>query len=179
MKKLLFLSTCMIAVVGMSSCKKAAELLFKPFESPLNFDVNINPVAAGTQSNLGTTVVNYDLNAEIKSATDNQFDASFIGQMYINQVAISLTNADATNDLKNFESLSLTVSSGSGTPIILGPFPVPSTATTQFSFDVPNSPNIRPYFNGSNVTFVLSGKVKTATTKTLQAHIGATIKFDK
>ncbi|HEX8334392.1 MAG TPA: hypothetical protein VF622_17345 [Segetibacter sp.] len=177
-KQILLIAAFTIAAV-LPSCEKAAGLLFQPFESPLNFNVALSSSAAGETKTLGSTVVSYNLDSEIKTATQNKFGADFITQMYINQIAISLTNSTQTNNLSNFESISLSVSSSGGTPVVLGPFAIPSTATTSHSVAVTNSPNIRPYFNGQNVTFSIIGKTKTATTITLQANVGATIKFDK
>lgn len=177
-KTFLFLAVIGIAAV-LPSCEKAKDALFKPFESPLNADVQISPSAVGNTANLGSTVVNYDLNAEVSKATSGAFDGSIITKMYINQIAISLSNADAANNLSNFESVNVEISSGPGAPIVLGPYPVPATVTSSHTITVENSPNIRPFFNGSTVTFALLGKTKTATTKTLNARIGATIKFDR
>lgn len=180
MKKM-FLSLSLVAgLLSFSSCEKAKNLLFKPFESPLNVDFNINPVSNTTTSaTLGSTTVNYDLNAEVKRETDNAFDGSIIGSMYLNKVAITLSNTDATNNLSNFETVSLSVSTGSATPVVIGPFTVPSGATNSAEFTVANSPNVRQFFNGSSVNFSLIGKARTATTKVLPARVSATIKFDK
>lgn len=177
-KPVLFLAAFAMAAV-LPSCEKAAALLFKAFESPLNFSVALSPSAAGETKTLGSTVVTYNLDSEIKAATNNEFGADFITQMYVNQLAITLTNSNATNNLSNFESISIAVSSAGGTPVVMGPFAIPATATSTHTVTVTNSPNIRPYFNGQNVTFAVIGKTKTATTITLQANVGATIKFDK
>lgn len=180
MKKFLFALTMAGATLSFSSCDKAKALLFEPFESPLNVDFNINPVSNTTaMTTLGNTTVNYDLNAEVKKETDNNFDGSIIGTMFLNRIAITLSNTDANNNLSNFETITMSVSSGSSTPVTIGPFTVPAGATTQAEFAVPNSPNIRPFFNGTTVNFVLMGKAKTATTRTLPARVSATIKFDK
>jgi hypothetical protein len=178
-KSILFIAAFALTAI-LPSCEKAASLLFKPFESPLNFDVAIAPSSAGETKTSGSNVVSYDLDAKIKSATENRFGADFITQMYISQIAFSITNnTPPNNNLSNFESISLSVSSGGGTPVIIGPFVIPSTATNMHAVNVTNSPNIRSYFNGQNVTFALIAKTKTATTVTLNMNIGATIKFDK
>lgn len=180
MKKLALLTFVAFAAVTFVSCDKAAKLLFKPFESPLNFDVAIAPVSNTTQQQtLGSTSVSYNLDAEVKKNTDNNFGADIIGSMYLNQVAITLNNANSSNNLSNFESISLQVSTGSSTPVVLGPFAVPAGATNMATFTVANSPNIKPFFSGSNVNFSLLGKARTATTITLQSRVSATIKFDK
>ena len=176
MKKALFLASAFALSAILPSCDKAAELLFKAFESPLSFNVTLPPTAAGEIR--ATNTVSYNLDAEIKAKTNNQFGADFVKAIYINQIAVTLNNSNATNNLSNFESISLAVSSNGGAPVVLGPFVVPATATTTHTFTVANSPNIRPYFNGQNVTFEVIGRTKTATTIPLQATVAATLKFD-
>jgi hypothetical protein len=178
MKKFLVLITAFALAAILPSCK-LEKLLFKPFESPLNFSMNLAPAGTGTSTTLGSTNVSYDLDAKIKAETNNEFGADFIKQIYINQIAITLTNSNQANNLSNFESITLQVSTSGGTPINLGPFDIPTTATNTHTITVPNSPNIRSYFNGQNVTFAVIGKTRTATTITLNANIGVTLKFDK
>jgi hypothetical protein len=179
MKKTFLFMAVMAIVATLPSCDKAAALLFKPFESPLSFDVNIAPTAAGTTTTLGTQTVAYNLNNEVSTATNGAFSGDFITQIYVNQIGITLSNTDATNNLSNFETVSLQVTSGTSTPVVLGPFTVPAGTTTTYTITATNSPNIRQYFSGANVTFALIGKTKTATTKTLAANVRATLKFDK
>jgi hypothetical protein len=180
MKKIAIPALLAFSVLGFTSCDKAEKLLFQPFESPLNFDVAIDPVSnTTTLQSLGSTTVSYNLDEEVSSNTGGELDGSVVGAMYLNEVAITLSNSDAANDLSNFESVTLSVGSGSTTPVVFGPFAIPEGATSAASFTVANSPDIKPFFSGSNVNFVLSGKAKTATTKTLQSSISATLKFDK
>ncbi len=180
MRKLSLFSVFAMTLLAFSSCDKVEKLLFQPFESPLSFDVTIDAVSnTNSQVVLGSQNVAYNLNQEIKDATDDKFDASIVGAMYINEVAITLLNADGQNNLSNFESVSLAVSSGNATPVVFGPFNVPAGATNTANFTVANSPNIKQFFSGSQVRFELRGKAKTATTKALNAEVGATIKFDK
>lgn len=180
MKKLAILSALVMAVFTFSSCEKAEKLFFQPFESPLNFDVTIAQVnSTNVESSLGSTTVNFDLDKEVEDNTDGMLDGSVVGAMYINQIAITLTDFNGTNNLQNFEYVTLSVSSGSSAPTVFGPFTIPAGAVSNAVFTVSNSANIRQYFNGANVNFTLSGKAKTATNRTLPARIGATIKFDK
>ena len=179
MRKLTFLSV-LAAIAMLASCDKVEKLLFQPFESPLNFDVTINTVDnTNSQTVLGTTTVNYNLNEEIKNETDGKLDGSVVNAMYLREVAIDISNADAGNNLGNFDNVSLAVWTGNSTPVVFGPFDVPAGSTNSAVFTIPNSPNIKQFFSGSNVSFELRGKANTPTTKSLNANIGATIKFDK
>lgn len=180
MRKLSFLSVLVLSITLLASCDKVEKLLFQPFESPLNFDVPIDVVDNTTaETVLGGTTVSYNLNEEIKAETDGKLDGSVVNAMYLREVAIDLSNADAENNLGNFEYVKLAVWTGNSTPIVFGPFAITSTATNTATFTIPNSPNIKQFFTGSNVNFELRGKAHTATTKVLESNIGATIKFDK
>lgn len=180
MRKTVFFSVIVLSISLLASCDKIEKLLFQPFESPLNFDVPIDVVNNTTAETIfGGTTVSYNLNEAIKAETDGKLDGSVVNAMYLKEVAIDLSNADAENNLGNFEYISLAVSSGNATPVVFGTFAITSTSTNSATFTIPNSPNIKQFFTGSNVKFELRGKAHTATTKVLQSNIGATIKFDK
>lgn len=180
MKKKLLTALAVTAVLGLSSCDKAEKLLFKPFESPLNFDITIPVIAStSTETSMGSTTVSYNIDSLIKAKTNNAFDGSVVGSMYIQQVAITITDpVDNNNNLSNFNYVKMNVSQG-GTPLVLGPFNVSPGAQMQDSYTVSNSPNIRPLFNGSSVNFNLVGQANKVTTHEIHAKVSATIKFDK
>lgn len=179
MKKRILLSFVAFAALCTTSCEKIENALFKPFESPLNFEVTI-PVISNTSAevNMGQTIVRYNLDSIIKKNTGDVFGADVVGSMYINQIGIQLLDNNASNHLGNFDYVKLSVSSG-GTPVILGPFNIPAGSSASAAFTVSSSPNIRPFFSGSNVTFVMNGKANKATTQPLRARISATIRFEK
>lgn len=179
MKKCILLSLVAFASLSISSCKKIQSALFKPFESPLNFEVTIPVITSTTaEVNMGETTVQYNLDSIIRKNTGDAFGADIVGAMYINEIGIQLLDNNEANNLGNFDYVKLSVSSG-GTPAILGPFSIPAGANENASFSVSNSPNIKPFFNGSNVKFVMNGKANETTTQTLRARISATIRFEK
>ena len=180
MKKLIVLSAVTLSLISFSSCDKAEKLLFQPFESPLSVDVTIDPVTSTeVESSLGESTVNFNLDQEVKDATDGKVGGDVVGAMYIKEVAVTLLNPDEANNLSNFEYVSLSVKSGSSTPVVFGPFALTASNYDQASFMVASSPNIKQYFDGSNVQFELRGKAKNQTDVTLQSTVSATIKFDK
>jgi hypothetical protein len=163
----------------MTACEKIENALFKPFESPLNFEVNI-PVITNTtaEQNMGQTQVRYNLDSIIRKNTENVFGADVVGSMYINQIGVQLLDDNANSNLSNFDYIKLSVSNGS-TPAVLGPYNIPSGVTSNTTFLVSNSPNIKPFFSGATVTFTMDGKANKATSQTLRARISATIRFEK
>jgi hypothetical protein len=179
MKKSNFLLSVLAISAVLVSCDKAAEILFKSFEAPINFNISMDPAVAGLQATLGTSTVNYNLDAEVKKATSDQFSGNIIKQMYIKTIDIKLTNADQANNLSNFETLTVKFGTNPSDTVVLGPFLIPSSAYANHTIPVPNCPNIRNYFNGANVSFVVSGKAKTSTNKVLNAAVTTTLTFDK
>jgi hypothetical protein len=180
MKKLIVLSAVTLSLFSFSSCDKAEKLLFQPFESPLSVDVTINPVkSTDIESSLGESTVNFNLDQEVKKATNGAVGGDVVGAMYIKEVAVSLLNPDDANNLSNFEYVTLSVKSGTATPVVFGPFALTANSYDQAIFTVANSPNIKQFFTGSTVQFELRGKAKNQTAITLQSTISATIKFDK
>lgn len=179
MKKLSLLFAVAFASVSIISCEKIEKALFKPFESPLSFEVTI-PVISNTTSEvgMGQTNVRYNLDSVIRKNTGDVFGADMVGAMYINQVGIEFLDGDGANSLANFDYVKLSVSAGNP-PAVFGPFAIPAGTTFSKSFTVDNSPNIKPYFSGSTVTFSMSGKANKATVKELRARISATLKFEK
>jgi len=180
MKKKFLTALAAASLIGMSSCNKVEKLLFKPFESPLNFDITIPVInSTSTETSMGSTTLSYNLDSLIKAKTNNSFDGSIIGSMYIQQIAVTITDpVDGNNSLSNFNYVKMNVSTN-GTPAVLGPFNVTPGAMIQDSYTVSNSPNIRPFFSGSAVNFSLVGQANKITTRPLHATISATVKFDK
>lgn len=180
MKKKLLAAFAVSALLGLSSCDKAEKLLFKPFESPLSFDITIPVVSStSTETSMGSTTISYNVDSLVKAKTNNAVDGSIVKSMYIQQIAITITDpVDNNNSLSNFNYVKMNVSQG-GTPYVFGPFNVTPGAMIQDSYSVSNSPNIRPFFNGSAVSFSLVGQANKVTTHEMHARVSATIKFDK
>lgn len=179
MKKIFFAVTLAAMAFTYTSCDKVAEKLFQPFEQEIEFDFTIDPVLQGLEGSLGNSVISYNLDAEVRNVTSGAFGADFIKSMTITNIAISLNNADTDNNLSNFERFTVTMVSGAGNPVVMGPFPVPANANNELSIAVTNSPNIRQFFNGNQVTFAVTGLARKSTNKSLNATVATKIKFDK
>ena len=103
----------------MTACEKIENALFKPFESPLNFEITIPVISnTATEQNMGQTNVSYNLDSVIRKHTENVFGADIVGAMYINQIGIQLLDNNSGNNLSNFDYVKLSVSTG-GTPAVL------------------------------------------------------------
>ena len=179
MKKNVLVAAAACLPLLFTSCKKIEDALFKPFESPLSFEVNI-PVINNTTTEeaMGQTNVRYNLDSVIRKNTGDVFGSNIVGEMYISAIGIQLLDNNAGNNLSNFDYVKLSVASG-GTPVVLGPYNIPAGTSSSTSFSVSNSPNIKPFFSGSNVTFSMAGKANKVTTQTIRARVSATLRFEK
>jgi hypothetical protein len=128
---------------------------------------------------MGQTNVQYNLDSVIRKNTGNVFGSDIVGNMYIKEIGLELLDNDGSNNLSKFDYVKLSVSSGGSTPVLFGPYNVPAGTYSSTIFSVSNSPNIKSFFNGAAVTFSMSGKANTATTKTLRAKVSATLRFEK
>lgn len=178
MKKTFYVIAVAISAIAFVSCDKLIEWAFKSYEANIEFQTNIDPVLAGVTGTLGTSTVSYNLDAEVRKNTENKVGADFITQMYVKNITITATNANATNNLSNFETMSIVLNDGSG-PVTIGPFSIPNSNLTTISLPVTDSPNIRRFFNGSNVSFAIIGKARTETNIRLNIDVSSTIRFDK
>src|SRR6476620_3448971 len=164
MKKLVVLPVIILGLLSFASCDKVEKLLFKPFESPLNVEIEIPAInSTEAETSFGAATVNYNLDEEIRKNTSDKFGADIVGAMYISNVAITLLDSDQDNNLSNFDYINLNVSSGSASPATFGPFNIPGGSMLSASFPVTNGVNIRPYFNDPTIHFSMTGKANKTT----------------
>lgn len=181
MKKFLLLcSVAASAAFGFSSCEKLEDAIFESFQAPISFEVSI-PVVTNTTSEvaLGETAVRFNLDSMIRVQTGNVFGADVVGNMQIKEIGMEVIEGNATSNLANFAYVKMSVAASGTTPVEMGPFSIPTTATGSVSFPVNNSFNIKSLFSGSTVNFKVIGKARTATTQTMKVRVNTMIAFDR
>ena len=163
-----------------ASCEKLKDAVFEAFEAPYSFDVNI-PIVTNTSSEitLAETNVRFNLDSIIRANTGNVFGANIIGDVRIKEVGFEVLEGNANTNLTNFAYVKMEVGASGGTPTVMGPFNIPSTATSSVSFPVGNSFNIKSLFSGTTVNFKISGKATKATTQIMKVRVNTLMAFDK
>mgnify|MGYP003578649896 FL=1 len=181
MKKVfLFLTLAATTVFGLTSCEKLKDSLFEAFEIPYSFEVTI-PVVTNTTTELtlGQTAVRFNLDSVIRANTANVFGAEVVGNIQMKELAFEVIDGNASSNLTNFSYVKMEVSSGNSTPVVIGPYNIPSTATSSVSFPVTNSFNIKSMFSGSTVNFKITGKAQKETTQAMKVRINTRLAFDR
>jgi hypothetical protein len=91
-----------------------------------------------------------------------------------------MSNADEQNNFSNFESARFTFASNASqntAEIEVASLTFPQTNTPTVTYTAPeNAPELRPYLNGSKLTYNVYGKLRRYTTKALSISVKVTMK---
>jgi hypothetical protein len=180
MKKILL--TVVIAsglVIGFSACNKVREALFPAIDVNLpafQFSVPAIPVILNDEATLGSFTVPFNLDSIVRGNTGGTFGAGAVATVKVKQMVISVLNGDQNNNLANFESARFTLASNTKTnaaELISINFPDVYTITTTATPG--NSPELKEYLAGTQLTYVLYGKARRTTSKPLTFNIAITL----
>jgi len=137
------------------------------------------PVPPGEQT-LGSFIKGFNLDSAVKAKTSGQFGAGDVTSVKIKQIVFSMSNADEQNNFSNFESTRFTFASNAGTntpEVEIASVTFPQTFTSTVTYTAPdNAPELRPYLNGTQLTFNVYGKLRKYTTKALPVSVLVTMK---
>lgn len=180
MKKIL--PTFVIAiglVIGFGACNKVREALFPAIDVNLpafQFSVPAIPVVLNNEAILGSFTVPFNLDSIVRANTGGAFGAGAVATVKVKQMVISVLNGDQNNNLANFESVRFTLASNTKTnaaELISITFPdvyaVSTTATQN------NSPELKDYLTGTQLSYTLYGKARRTTSKALTFNIAITL----
>lgn len=174
----ILLAIGMITLTSLTACTKLIQALFPSFETQIRTVEVTIPVVPGTtaETTLGSASVRYNLDSVIKEHTVNQFDINKMATVKVKSVTINLSNADQTNNIANFESVRLNLTTdNNGTPTTIASTTIPDTYSTSLTVPVTNSPELKEYLKGNQITYTVLGKARRATTKSLNAVIVVTL----
>lgn len=190
MKKLSVSVLLVIVIVAViTSCKKIINSVFSgvdvevpevvftvPAPPPLPPGF---PVPTSEQS-IGSLSQSFNLDSAVKAKTNGQFGAGDVTSVKVKQIIFNMSNADEQNNFSNFESARFTFASNASqnTPEIeVASLTFPQTNTPTVTYTAPeNAPELRPYLNGSKLTYNVYGKLRRYTTKALSISVKVTMK---
>ncbi len=180
MKKLFVFATAVaLIVIGTTSCNKVRDALFPGVDVKLpafQFSVPAIPVVINSEASLGSFTLNFNLDSIIRANTNGVFGAGAVASVMVKEIAISVPNADQQNNLANFESVRLTLTSNaitSAAEIISINFP--DTSTASYTATPTNNAELKEYIKDTQLTFSLYGKNRRVTTKSLTFNIMVTL----
>ena len=181
MKKpvILFFITILLAA-GITSCKKLVASLFGGQTIVLpayTITVPAIPISDSTvQFNSGsfTTYINTD--SLIRAQTGGSYNINDVSSIKVTNIALTVTNADALNNLSALKRLLITISSNSNTTASnMFSVSIPAYVYDSFSQAPSDAANIVGYLNGTTVSNVVYGNIRKTTTKELKLKAVVTL----
>lgn len=129
----------------------------------------------GVESSSSNTI-SFNLDSIIKAYTENTFSIGNLSSVKVKDVTIFLVNADDLNNISNFETVSLSFfSNTNSTPAVVASAIIPNTPATSLNVPAVNSPELKEYLKGNQLTYTVTGKARKSTTKTLNATVSVTL----
>lgn len=175
----LSLSLAGAALLGLSSCEKINEALDQEFTiKVLEVPVQLEPQSTLEEKKLGELTVNFNLDSAIRANTDNRLGVDDIDSVTVEEITVALTNADAANNMRNFESARVQIITPSDpTPQVIAQENNPDGADVQtsMSLDPQQVNDLRDQLQQSNVKYEVWGKARRTTSNTLNGIL--TVKF--
>jgi hypothetical protein len=175
-KSILALTLAGSLAIGLLSCSKVKDTLFPAFESEIGaVSVTIPITVAGTEASNSKTIT-FNLDSTIRAYTQNAFSISNLGSVKVKDLSIMLVNADDFNDVSNFESVLVKLASNTNTtPAVIASAAISDTPASSLNITPTNSPELKGYLAGNQLTYTLMADVRRTTTKPLQATVLVTL----
>ncbi|MBD0333322.1 MAG: hypothetical protein ICV66_11770 [Chitinophagaceae bacterium] len=176
---LLLTLMCVVSAVAFSSCEKIKEKIFESFTAKgADFQFTIPVIPSTTEAAIGSSNINLNVDSTIKSATNGLFDLDILKAVNAEEVTLSLQNPDQDNNLANFESLKVKVSSNNGSnSVIIASMTNPDTYSESVKLNADNSKQLIDYLKTAPVKYEIIGKARRVTTKPLSAQLVVKLKF--
>jgi hypothetical protein len=175
-KTILTLSLFGLFTAGLTSCEKVKDKLFPAFDTQMaDVQVTIPITIQGAESTTNSTVA-FNLDSTIKAYTANAFSISNLSSVKVKDIGVFLTDGNDLNNISNFENVTLKFSSNTNsTPAVIIDTPIPNVSVTDINLPVTNSPELKEYLKGNQLTYTVTGRARKTTTKVLHAVILVTL----
>ncbi len=163
-------------VVGLSvlqSCNKLSKLVQYDLEmQTADVEVVIPPVADTNATYAGTQTNYYNVDSFIKANTNNILGLSNITSAKITSCVVTMQSPPAGISFGNFKSVNASFfTNGNTTPFVVAIANNPDVNTTTLNIPVDSNADLRPYFNGNNYTYAMSGSLRRAITDTVKCKV--------
>ena len=170
-----------MAVFSMS-CNKLAQSFLPGFDvkvPDMQVIIPSIPIVPSNEMELGSFTLHFNLDSTIKANTNNVFNMNSVASMKVSQMLVTVSNGTSANNLSNFESARLLISSNANSSeTALASFAFPSTETYSFNANTDNAPDILGYYKGTEITYKLFGKLRKPTTASLNLALSVTIRVN-
>ncbi len=175
---LLAFAALMAASFSFNACDKLKNDLFKAFTAnggSIDFTVPIISNTS-TKTDMGTAVNNYNIDSIIKAETGGVFGLKDIKKITITEAKVKINNADADNNWANCEEGWVMFSTNQmTTPTAIATGLIPDTYSDEITLPSVAGINLKDYLTGNVLTYIVQGKMRRATTKSLNCTLS--VKF--
>ena len=172
--------TVAIVVAGLAGCKKIVRSLFQGIDADVpTFTVPLPPIPVVPPGEvaLPSFTQHFNLDSTIRANTNNVYGAEDVSSVKVKQIVFNLTNADTLNNISNFESARVTLSSNAKTDTVtIASVTFPDTYATTYTYTPVNSPELKPYLVGSILYYNAYGRLRKITTKPLTLELKVTLR---
>jgi|SRR6476469_7020408 len=166
-----------LCAVGFTSCDKIKDKLFPAFEVDVSdVAVTIPITVAGVEANSSGNVA-FNLDSAIKAHTENAFGINSLSSVKVKDITVTLVDADDLNNISNFETVAVKLATNTvSTPAVVASAAIPNTPATYINIPADaNTPELKDYLKGNQLTYTVSSMARKSTTAPLHAIVSLTL----
>lgn len=170
-----------VIIAAFSGCKKIIREIFQGIDADVpQFSVTLPVIPFVPPGEAAFPISqHFNLDSTVRAQTGGVYGAGDVSSVKVKQMIFALSNADTLNNLSNFESVRITISSDTKTDTVsVASITFPDTYASTVTYTPVNSPNLKPYLNGSVLNYVVYGKLRRITTKQLNVVINVTLRVE-
>ena len=172
-----------IVAFSFTSCvdKIVNTIAFKAFSTrdlTIDFEVPVVEFAPISIDSVATPGEAINLDSVVRAHTNNQFTVDDVTAVYVDKLRIELTNADADNNLQNFEGVRLTLKSvdASVAPVEICNTEIPDEYSDRLDLPVYDDRNLKPIIASRGIIYLAGISARRNTNKVLTGKL--TVSFD-
>jgi hypothetical protein len=172
-------------IAGVAGCKKVISAIFPGLEVDVPAVTVTIPAlepfpgapVPNVEIPVGSFTQGFNLDSIVRVRTAGSFNANDVTSVQIKQITFDAANADEQNNLSNFKSVRFTFSSNNRQDVAeIGSINFPDSALSTYVFVPTAAPDIRPYLNGSQLSYNVYGQLRRYTKKALKLTTNITVK---
>jgi hypothetical protein len=165
--------------VIISGCKEIKEKLLPSFTvniPAIQLTIPALPFKQDKEVPVGALKAHINMDSTIKANTGGTFGAGAVTSVKIKKIVFLLQNADADNNLSNFESGRMRIYSDNDTSATdIASIIFPQVYTDSLTVTPTNNPDISNYLRGSELSYNIFWKNRRVTSKKLNLVIKVTL----
>ncbi len=185
-KACLIFGLVLVLFSGVTGCKKVLKKIFPGLDVNLPeivVDIPYFPLPPGTPVPLGEVAFpsytqEFNLDSVIRLTTGDAFNSGDVSSVKVKQIDFKVANPDQQNNFSNFQSARFTFKSNTNsTAVPIAAFTFADTYIASTSYTATDdTPELRPYLNGTKLIYRVYGKLRRYPTKGLQLSVAVKVR---